>query len=155
MEGSVKDILTAEKSGIDLQSNTSVELFAGKGIVGDRYYSAQGTFSQALEGEPDFEITLIEQEQIDAFNQQTGFNYAAADFRRNIVTTGIDLNELEGKEFTVGNVRLKGIRLCEPCAYLSSLLGPEVLEHMLHKAGLRAQILTDGILHVSDKVMSL
>ena len=152
MTGTVKDILTAEKAGAALQSNTSVQLQAGKGIVGDRYYSAQGTFSKALEDDLDFEITLIEQEQIEAFNQKTGLDYSAADFRRNVVTSGIDLNQLEGKEFTVGAIRLKGIRLCEPCAYLSGLLGPEVMQHMVNKAGLRAQILIDGKIQVSDKV---
>ncbi len=153
MEGTVIDILTANKAGETLQSNTSANLHSGKGIVGDRYYSSEGTFSKALEGEPDFEITLIEQEQIDSFNQQTGFAYSAADFRRNVVTSGVNLNQFEGKEFTIGNVRLKGIRLCEPCAYLAGLLGPEVMEHMVHKAGLRAQILEDGFIHVSDKVL--
>ena len=155
MHGRVKDILTTDKAGAALHSTASAQVHAGKGIVGDRYYSAQGTFSKVLEGEPDFEITLIEQEQIDIFNNKTGFSYTGADFRRNIVTTGIDLNALEGKEFTVGNVQLKGIRLCEPCAYLSDLLGPEVLKHMVNKAGLRAQILKDGKLQVSDEVKPL
>lgn len=152
MEGTVIDILTANKAGEAIASNTSAELHSGRGIVGDRYYSSEGTFSKALEGNPAFEITLIDQEQIDRFNQRTEFNYSAADFRRNIVTSGIDLNQLEGNEFTVGNVRLKGICLCEPCAYLSGLLGPEIMEHMVHKAGLRAQILIDGMIQVTDKV---
>jgi MOSC domain-containing protein YiiM len=152
MSGAVKAILCAENAGEVMFPNDHAELQAGKGIVGDRYYSSQGTFSKDLADTPDFHVTLIEQEQIDKFNQKTGFFYSGTDFRRNIVTTGIDLNELEGKVFTIGTLRLKGVRLCEPCAHLANILGAELMEHMVHKAGLRACILDSGVISLADKL---
>jgi MOSC domain-containing protein len=153
MKGIVKDILLAEKAGDPLSSTQSAELQAEKGIVGDRYYLSQGTFSRVLEDLPDFEVTLIEQEQIDSFNTVTGLAYAGADFRRNIVTKNVQLNELVGKEFFVGKVKLRGIRLCEPCTHLSAMIGDEVLEHMAQKAGLRAQIIISGEIYSSDSII--
>ncbi|MDH5357320.1 MAG: MOSC domain-containing protein [Gammaproteobacteria bacterium] len=150
MNGIIKDILTAEHSGDRLVSSPTATLEAGKGIVGDRYYSSQGTFSEHMQNQPDFEVSLIEQEKIDEFNAITGHHYSGHDFRRNIVTQGIQLNELVGKSFSIGNVTLKGIRLCEPCSYLSARLGSEVMDYMVHKAGLRAQIIHGGEIHISD-----
>jgi len=152
MNGIIKDILLAEKTGKMLFSQHTAELHAGKGIVGDRYYLSQGTFSQTLKELPDFEVTLIEQEQIDKFNSTTGLTYSGADFRRNLVTKNININELLGQEFFVGKVKLRGIRLCEPCAHLSTMIGEQVLEHMVHKAGLRAQIIIGGQVHISDLI---
>jgi len=151
MTGRVKDILIAKTTGSALYSKPSVQIHSGKGIVGDRYYS-QTSVSSSPEKEADFEITLIEQEQIDSFNQKTGFSYSAADFRRNVVTSGINLNALEGETFSIGTLKLKGVRLCEPCAYLAKLLGPEIMEHMVHKAGLRARILDSGVISVGDNL---
>ncbi|NQZ54746.1 MAG: MOSC domain-containing protein [Piscirickettsiaceae bacterium] len=150
MNGIIKEILLAETASGSLHSVSAVEIKAGKGIVGDRYYSTQGTFSEALKDLPDFEITLIEQEQIDSFNDKTNLDYSGVDFRRNIVTKDIRLNELVGKEFSIGQARLRGIRLCEPCTHLSKLIGPEVLQYMVHKAGLRAQILVSGDIRIAD-----
>ena len=152
MSGIVKDILLAEIAGADLVSSSTAVLETGKGIVGDRYYLSQGTFSERLQDLPDFEVTLIEQEQIDSFNTKTGLGYSGNDFRRNIVTSGIELNNLVGKEFVIGNVMLRGVRLCEPCAHLSAILGPEIMSHMVHKAGLRAQILVSGQIGISDLI---
>lgn len=155
MTGKVDLILLAEKAGEAMTEHASAELETGKGIVCDRYYSSQGTFSEALADTADFQVTLIEQEQIDSFNQKTGFNYSGADFRRNLVTSGIDLNALEDETFTIGTLRLKGVRLCEPCADLSKILGPELMEHMVHKAGLRAVIIDSGFISLADKISKL
>lgn len=144
MIGKVEDILIADGSGSKMRSMSSVLLEPGKGIVGDRYYNKTGTFSKTLTEEGDFEVTLIEQEKISAFNEATGLEYRPEDFRRNIVTTGISLNDLEGQSFYVGDVKLHCTRLCEPCAYLANILGKSIMEHMLHKAGLRAVILEGG-----------
>lgn len=150
MQGKVKNIFIAAQSGAKLEPHTTIEVHAGKGIVGDRYYAPQGSIAKSEEENLDFEITLIEQEQIDKFNTSTGFNYSGADFRRNIITTGIQLNELEGQTFSIGKLEFRGIRLCEPCATLSGLLGQEVLLHMVNKAGLRAQITNNGFVNVDD-----
>jgi hypothetical protein len=152
MSAVVKEILCAKNAGDAMFSSDHAELQAGKGIIGDRYFSSKGTFSEVLANAPDFQLTLIEQEQIDSFNQKTGLSYTGADFRRNIVTAGIDLNALEGKVFSIGTLKLKGVRLCEPCAYLSESLGPKIMEHMIHKAGLRAYIIDSGEISVGDKL---
>lgn len=130
------------------------ELVAGKGIVGDRYYNETGTFSKKLAGLPDKELTLIESEEIDAFNQEFNFNLTYGDFRRNIVTAGVKLNELEGKDFMIGNVRLRGVRSCEPCAHLANLLVPDIMPSLVHKAGLRAQIITSGSVSTGDSLVA-
>ncbi len=152
MKGKLVDLLITDNAGKSLQSHQTVELKAGRGIVGDRYYLCQGTHSQVLKGKPDAELTLIEQEEIDSFNDKTDLGYVGKDFRRNIVTEGIRLNDLVGKEFYIGKVKLKGIRLCEPCAYLAGILGMEIMEHMVHKSGLRAEILEDGFVGLSEDV---
>lgn len=133
-----------------MQKVISAELEAGKGIVGDRYHSETGTYSQKLAGLPDKELTLLESEKIDEFNAENGFGFNYGDFRRNIVTEGVSLNALVGKEFTIGDIRLQGIRLCEPCAYLSKVLVPEIMACLVHKCGLRAEILDSGAIQEGD-----
>ena len=135
-----------------MQQVTTAELEAGKGIVGDRYHEEGGTFSKKLHGLPDKELTLIESEFIDAFNGEFDKSFGYGDFRRNVITRGIRLNDLVGKEFNIGKLRLRGIRLCEPCSHLASLLVPEVVPGLLHKAGLRAQVLEGGTLSVGDEL---
>lgn len=152
MTAKILEILLAENAGEILRSHPTATLEAEKGIVGDRYYSAQGTFSDNFKDTPGSEVTLIEQEQINAFNAVSGLNYLTTDFRRNIVTEHINLNALVDKEFYIGTVKLKGILLCEPCGYLAKLLDPQVVEHMTHKAGLRAQIIVSGSIAVSDTI---
>lgn len=152
MAGRVKQILVGAEAGSPLESLAAATLEAGVGFVGDRYYYSTGTFSKKLGGTPAVEATLIEQEEIDAFNAVSGRNYCGRDFRRNIVTEGVRLASLIGKDFRAGGATLRGIRLCEPCAHLSARLGPEIMQHMVHKAGIRAQIVDGGVVHVSDRI---
>ena len=152
MDGTIESILISGSAGGEMVSQSSVKLEIGRGIVGDRYYVSKGTYSRKLEKTHDFEVTLIEREEIDVFNQATGLDYGAGAFRRNIVTRGVRLNNLVGKEFSIGDLKFMGVRLCEPCAYLAELLGSEFLNLMAHKAGLRAQILVDGSIEVSDSI---
>lgn len=148
----IKAIYIAQEGGAPMQSIETVDLVAGQGIVGDRYYGDSGTFSQKLKDLPDKELTLIESEHIDQFNADHGSNLEYGDFRRNVVTHGIILADLIDREFTVGEARLRGIRLCEPCSYLAGLLGPEVLSDMVHRAGLRAAIIKSGKIKVNDVI---
>ena len=148
----VVELYIAEQAGSPMLSREQIRLESGKGIVGDRYANNCGTFSEKLAGLPDKEVTLIESERVAAFNIEQGFAYKPADFRRNLVTEGVDLNELVGKEFTIGDVRLKGIRLCEPCAHLAGVLTEDILPGLVHKAGLRAQIVVDGVIRKNDSV---
>jgi len=150
MNGYIKAIYIASGSGKPMASVASAELVAGRGIAGDRYYSDSGTFSDKLKDLPDKELTLIESEQIEQFNSNREYSLDYGAFRRNIVTQGIQLNDLVGTEFSIGNVRLRGLRLCEPCAHLAKLTIPEILPDMVHKAGLRAAILSSGTISVNE-----
>lgn len=123
----------------------------GRGLEGDRYFSGVGTFSPHPQ-KPDFEITLIQKEKIDAFAAESGLPFSGRSARRNLVTEGVDLNLLVGREFVVGAVRLRGVRLCEPCTYLAKISFPETLRGLVHKGGLRAQILSEGIIRVGDAI---
>lgn len=152
MSGLIREILVSPASAAPMQAVPRAQLVAGRGIDGDRYANDSGTFSPQLKGKPDKEVTLIESEEIDAFNKQTLFGYPYAAFRRNLVTSGIRLNELAGKEFSVGAVRLRGIRLCEPCATLAGQLGQEVVKQMVHKCGLRAEVLQSGTIRPGDSI---
>lgn len=152
---SIKSIFIAESSDSPMVSVSHANLIAGRGIVGDRYFKGNGTFSKKLAGLPDVELTLIESEEIDDFNSQFNYQFECGEFRRNIVTKGIRLNDLEGREFSIGSVRLKGIRLCEPCAHLASILTQDIMPELVHRTGLRAQILTGGTITVGDHFASL
>lgn len=124
----------------------------GRGLEGDRYFAGSGTFSPHPQ-KPDFEVTLIEWEKIEAFAAESGLPFTAERARRNLVTEGVDLNALVGKEFFVGDVRLRGMRLCEPCSYLARISFPETLRGLVHKGGLRAQIVSGGVLRIGDAVV--
>lgn len=152
MAGSVLEINIARAGAAEMESLAVAELETGRGIVGDRYYAQLGTFSKKNEIRPDQEITLIESEEIDRFNGSSGLtlDYGAA--RRNVVTRGVRLNDLVGRQFRVGPVLLEGIRLCEPCAHLASLVSEKVLPGLVHRGGLRARILSAGEIRPSDAV---
>jgi MOSC domain-containing protein YiiM len=124
---------------------------AGRGLEGNRYFRS-GAGSGATKLGPDREITLIEAEAIEALVRDMNVPFEPAESRRNVVTRGVALNHLVGREFRVGPVRLRGIRLCEPCAHLESLTRPGVREGLLHRGGLRAEILDDGMIRVGDRV---
>ncbi|MEM7761021.1 MAG: MOSC domain-containing protein [Cyanobacteria bacterium P01_A01_bin.40] len=128
------------------------KLESGQGIVGDRYHSRLGTFSQKLAGLPDQEITLVEVEEIERLNKSTRLNLDLGDLRRNLVTEGVCLNELVDKCFFIGDTTLQGIRLCEPCKHLESLIGEEIIPNLMHRGGLRAKIVSGGVIRVDDKV---
>jgi MOSC domain-containing protein YiiM len=145
------EILIATTPTDPMLPQQSVRAIPGRGLVGDRYFLGTGTFSPHPQ-KPDFEITLIQQEHIQSFVERTGIPFTASDARRNLVTVGIDLNTLVGCDFQVGSVKLRGIRLCEPCNYLAKQTRPEVLPGLVHQGGLRAQILTEGEIHQCDPI---
>jgi MOSC domain-containing protein YiiM len=149
MTGQIVDILTAASPDSPMVSRKSVRAVPGRGLEGDRYFNGAGTFSPSPQ-RPDYEVTLIQQEYIEAFAAASGRRFMAQDARRNIVTRGVDLNALAGRQFRIGEVLIRGIRLCEPCDYLAKATFPEVLQGLLHKAGLRAQILSEGKIRVGD-----
>lgn len=145
------EILIATSPSAPMTPCAEVRAVPGRGLEGDRYFDGRGTFSPHPQ-KPDFEVTLIEQEQIEAFAATSGLPFTAAAARRNLVTLGVDLNALVGREFTVGAVRLRGMRLCEPCAYLAKISFPETLRGLVHKGGLRAQIISEGPIRIGDPI---
>ena len=152
MTGSVVAIYSAAQAGAELVPLEVARLEAGHGLVGDRYFDRVGTFSKKLEPTRDWELTLIEKEEIDRFNAAAGVSLGPGRFRRNIVTTGVRLNDLVGRRFRVGEAVLEGIRLCEPCAHLGRLIGPAVVKGMVHRAGLRARIVSGASVRPGDLV---
>ncbi len=153
MSGKIVKLLISKDPKSNMLNVNQIVLEAGKGIFGDRYYNQEGTFSNKGEIEPDRDVTLIEIEKIDALNKEHNLDITAEDFRRNIVVSNCDLNSLVDKEFQIGEVVLKGLRLCEPCKYLSDKLNnEEVLSQMIHKAGLRAQIIKSGSIDLNSQL---
>ena len=122
MTAVVLGVYTCAASGGPMNPIAEATLEPGRGIVGDRYHAGAGTFSKKLKGRPDAEITLIESEEIDRFNAAQSLAVKTGDFRRNVVTIGIRLNDLVGVKFSVGAAVLEGIRLAEPCAHLAGLV---------------------------------
>jgi MOSC domain-containing protein YiiM len=148
--GRVEGIFIAPTGGEPMRSVAEVLAVAGEGLEGDRYFSRVGTWSDRPgTGRA---VTLIESEAVEQAGRDHGFEMPAGDVRRNIVTRGVPLNHLVGKEFTVGNVRLRGMRLCEPCAYVAELTGHPLVKALTHRGGLRAEIVEGGTILVGDPV---
>ena len=153
MSGKIVNLLISKDTKSPMQNVNQIILEEGKGIFGDRYYSQEGTFSKKGENQPDREVTLIEKENVDTFNQEFNQNVPYEDFRRNIVISNCDLNALVDKEFQIGEVILKGIRLCEPCDYLATQLdNDKLLSAMVNKAGLRATIIKGGSIDMRSQL---
>lgn len=150
----IHDLYIADAGGAPMQSLPSVTVDAGRGIVGDRYYTGTGTHSETLarRDKDDWQVTLIESEEIDRFLSGGNEDLGYGDFRRNIVTSGVRLNALVGQRFTVDGIAMEGVRLCEPCAYLADLLTRRLLPAMVGCAGLRARVLSSGELAVGGAI---
>jgi MOSC domain-containing protein YiiM len=151
--GTIVSLFVGESAGGPLSPVKQVRAVPGKGLEGDRYFRNAGTFSKP-EQEPDYEVTLIEAESIEALQRDYGIELAPNESRRNVLTRGVSLNHLVGREFHAGDVALRGIRLCEPCSHLQTLTRQGVLKGLIHRGGLRAQILTPGVIRVGDAVGS-
>jgi MOSC domain-containing protein YiiM len=147
--GTIELIYIAPKATGSTLSMNEVLAIPGVGLDGDRYALGQGTF---FKPEPDFELTLIEAEAIEALKRDYKVELPPGESRRNLVTRGIALNHLVGRDFHIGEVKAHGIRLCEPCSHLQCLTGRSVIKGLLHRGGLRAQILTQGSIRVGDTV---
>jgi len=147
----IKAIYIAPAKNAEQQLVKQAELVAGSGIVGDRAFGKVK--------EPGQNITFIEAEAIERFNNDYQQEIPLHATRRNVVTQGVRLNALVGKEFSIGEVKFKGIELCEPCAKLGSLLENETItksqavKALLHKAGLRADVLSDGNIEIGMSLL--
>jgi MOSC domain-containing protein YiiM len=149
-EGRVLGINIAAAKGEPMQSLTEAVLLDGKGIEGDRYAEGNGMFSKN-EG-AGRHVTLVEAEAVEAVARELGVELTPEQTRRNIVTRDVPLNHLVGRQFAVGDIVLEGIRLCEPCAYLGQLTSDDIRRALLHRCGLRAEIVRAGTVRVGDRV---
>lgn len=143
---SVMQILVAAKRGAPMSAQQSTEALTEGGLRGDRYAQAKNRRS------PDYPVTFIEVDNIEAFVQATGLPLAADMPRRNIITRGIRLNELRGRRFRVGHARFEGLELCEPCSLFAKRTHREVLQFFVGKGGLRARIVLGGEIRVGDAI---
>ena len=141
--GKVVEIGITNIKGNQIQKVNKVEALKGKGLQNDRKFGENNQKKR--------QVTLIEIENINHFNNISNTNIHPVDFRRNIITENVRLNELVGKEFFVGNIKLKGHDLCRPCKYLQKKLNQNnFVKEFLHTGGLRCEILTSGKINVGD-----
>jgi len=149
--GEVVFIQIAPMATEKLDSVPKANAVAGQGLEGDRYFEKRGTFSNKPGGGR--EITLIEFESIEALKRDLKIQLEPIQTRRNIVTRGVPLNHLVGKQFHLGReVVVHGVRLCEPCEHLESLTQVGVREGFLHRGGLRGDIIKGGTIRVGDRI---
>lgn len=149
-KGTVLSVYITRVGGGPMTSVEEVLAVPRKGLDGDRYFHGDGTYSDNPGSGR--EVTLIEIEAIEALQRDCGIEIAPGDSRRNIVTRGVPLNHLVAREFTVGAVRFRGTRLCEPCSHLERLTRKGVRNGLIHRGGLRAEIFSQGTIHVGDAV---
>jgi hypothetical protein len=158
-KGTVVSIHVASEASAPMQLILEVRAFPGRGLEGDRYFTGTGFYSKrsSYGGR---EVTLIEVEAVEALlhgvinaeGERLGIKFAVSSTRRNVVTSGVPLNHLVDREFCIGAVRMRGTRLCEPCRHLEELTQPGVLSGLIHRGGLRALILNEGVIHVGDVI---
>lgn len=146
----VERIFTHPPGGGPRIEQQGVRVIAGAGIEGDKHFD--------LHDEPGRNVTLIEAEELEAFLTEHGRPHDLSVTGRNVVTRGIRLNDLVGVEFLIGRVRFRGVELCEPCGTLGRALAGEglppaaVVKRLLHRAGLRADVLSDGEISVGAAI---
>ena len=134
-----------EKNKKEIENRETIQVIASKGIISDRYF-------HDFNGDRE-QITLIESESIDYYNKKFNTNFDYLEFRRNIITKNIQLNDLVGKTITVGKIKLKVNDLCRPCKDLQNRLGKNnIIKEFLRRGGLRCEILTSGTINIGDKI---
>jgi MOSC domain len=143
--GSVERIWVAADTGEPGRTLETVRVIPGEGLEGDRYIIGRGTFPSSRPGSA---VTLIEAEVCESFDPPL----SPEEHRRNLVTRGIELNGIVGQEFVIGSVRFRAIRLCEPCATMQRYSERKILRPLVHRGGLRADILDSGEIHVGDRI---
>ena len=149
MSAHVEAIFVASEPGELPAPVERVRAYAGRGLEGNRYFWADG------DAPPGRGVTLIAAEAMDAVALEGNVSIEPAATRRNVLTRGIDVNELVGKRFRIGDVECEGVELCEPCAHLESMTQPGITKALVHRGGLNADILTDGEISVGDPVVAV
>jgi len=152
-QGTVVSIHIAKAAGQPPVAVPQVRVVPGQGLEGDRYFAKTGTYSDRPG--TGREVTLIEIEAIEALEREYDLKLEPGQARRNVVTRGVALNHLVGREFKVGEITLRGVRLCEPCTHLASLTDEKAVPGLAHRGGLRCEILSEGVIRAGDSVQTL
>lgn len=155
MRGSVTHVFTASTAGAPMTSHTSIVATAGQGLAGDRYATDLAVGHYSDRAGADRHLTLVAQEGLDLANAELETPLAPGDARRNVVVTGIDLDALLGHRFRIGDVECRAVRTCPPCRYLDGLLGRRVLDALRDRAGIRAEVLTSGVIDVGAPIEAI
>jgi hypothetical protein len=154
LRGTVYGLAVAPAAEAPMHPVEVVQAVAGRGLDGDRYAAGSGTFSSRAGRRPGYDLTVFAAEVLD----ELAVEGRAIDFgatRRNVLTRGIDVNALVGRTFRIGDVLCAGRRLCEPCAHLERLSGPGILRPLIHRGGLRVDVLTDGEIRLGAAIESV
>ena len=139
------EIGIAKESNKEVEKVKSIEVVVGKGIKGDRYFHDVNDERKQL--------TLIESENIDYYNKTFNTNFTYLEFRRNLVTQNIQLNNLIGKKLSIGEIKIKAHDLCRPCKSLQQKLGKDnIIKEFLRRGGLRCEILNSGAIKIGDNI---
>jgi hypothetical protein len=153
--GTLSGIYVAANAGEPMYGLDRAFVEAGRGISNDRYAEGRGAFSRSVVPKTRH-ISLIAAEAIAAANEEMEFPYGQEETRRNLITVGIELNDLVDQEFSVGNVAMRGVELCDPCRRPEKLTGKSGFEKAFDgRGGLRAEVLTSGLIIVGDKIQTI
>lgn len=144
LHGTVETLALTERATGDMRTVNHARALANRGLEGDRYAAKAGTFTPTDSTARGYDLTLIEAEVLDSLTLPEAGSLGYAEARRNVVTRGISLNALVGRRFRIGTVECLGQRLCEPCSHLERLTTKGALRGLIHRGGLRADVLTDG-----------
>ena len=137
-----------KKNSQKIYEINEIEVLSGKGILGDRHFNEHKDHKE--------QITLIEKENIDYYNNKYKTKIPYIDFRRNIVTEGIELNSLVQKEIEIGNIKILPYQLCRPCSHLEQMVNSkDIIKEFLKKGGLRCEVLVSGKVKIGDKIKIL
>ncbi len=148
--GTILSIHIATRLTEQLSNVDQISVVAGQGLAGDRYYAHINPSSGQHDAAK--EATFIEAETLEALQRDFQIDLTGPESRRNFTTRGVALNHLVGKEFRVGEAVFRGIRLCEPCTHLEEITGKQAREALIHRGGLRAQIVQSGVVCVGDEI---
>lgn len=150
--GTVLEIYTAPDAGAPMRSHTEIVAIAGRGLAGDRYTLGRGFYTATPITQGGRELTMIDLAAIEAVAEQTGMPLTTRESRRNLITTGFDLDAAIGMAFRIGEVLCEGVRPCPPCVHLDELTGKRVMPALVRTGGLRARIVEGGIIRTGDPI---
>jgi hypothetical protein len=153
--GTVLEIFTTSAANEPMVGHAKADAIPGKGIAGDRYALGLGFYSNNPITSGARELTLIDQSAITQVTEETGLPFSTIESRRNLITTGVDLDSLIGQAFSVGDVVCEGVRACPPCVHLEELTGKKVMKALVRTGGLRARIVQGGTIRVGDSIESI